>query len=567
MCGKYGRPMNARRLFWPVTGALLAFLAIVQILSVQQESPIFDEPIELAAGYSYLHTGDFRLNPEHPPLMKLLVTLPLLALRPSFPIESAYWAKPDEYVFGLQFFFGNGARANRFLFAARLVAILLTALLGLAMALWTRSVFGPAAAMLALALYAFDPTLTAHGRYIKNDLPMALWGFLATIAWTSYLARPGLRRLLLAGLALALAAATKFSAVYLPPVFIILYAIHWWQSRDRTSLWRGIGAFLAVNALAVGLVLLLYASISASHGLTTGGVDRRVIHDLLDRNQPAATARMIARGVLHAHPFLEGLVVFLDHNTIGHPAYLFGMHSLKGWWYYFPAAFAVKTPVATLAALGLAAFLVAAALRSTAIRSLSFAWFVVAVPLVVYAAFSLASHLDMGVRHLLPLYPFLFILAAAALTRLPLRHRGVILGVVCAGLAIESLSIYPHYLAFFNIAAGGPAHGAAVLADSNIDWGQDAANLKRWMDAHGVSQICLDYFGTANLELLGIHGQYLAKTWETAQRASLNCFAAISVDSLDELFLQPGSYSWLRALRPVARIGYSIYVYDLRKGK
>lgn len=154
---------GARRLFWPATAALLAYLCAVQLFAAWRESNIGDEPVELAAGYSYLKTGDFRMNPEHPPLAKLLAALPLLALHPSLPLDSASWTKADEYAFGMQFFERNSLSLDALLFAARLPSILLTACLGLAIALWTRHVFGPGAALLALALYAFDPTVTAHG--------------------------------------------------------------------------------------------------------------------------------------------------------------------------------------------------------------------------------------------------------------------------------------------------------------------------------------------------------------------------------------------------------------------
>jgi hypothetical protein len=123
----------------------------------------------------------------------------------------------------------------------------------------------------------------------------------------------------------------------------------------------------------------------------------------------------------------------------------------------------------------------------------------------------------------------------------------------------------PHYLAFFNVLAGGPANGPAILADSNIDWGQDAKNLAAWLNARHVSQVCLDYFGTADIGRLGVRGPSLPATWETGRRASLDCVGAISTNILYDAYSNPRQHAWLRALRPVARIGYSIYIYDLRR--
>jgi len=554
-----------RRLFWPATIALLACLCAAQLYPAWHESNIGDEPVELAAGYSYLRTGDFRMNPEHPPLAKILAALPLLALHPSLPLDSTAWTRADEYGFGMQFFEQNSHLIDPLLFSARLVSIFLTACLGLAIALWTRSAFSPGAAMLALALYAFDPTVIAHGHYVKNDVPVTLFCFLAAIAWCAFLTRPGLRRLALAGVALGLAVATKFSAGFLLPVMVILYAIRWWQGQKGLSPRHGIGSVLAAMALAAGVVSLVYGALAWGHGVRLSGIDARACHDLLDRDPARAMARMVSRGIPIVHPFIAGLIVYMDHNTIGHPCYLLGMRGMLGWWYYFPVAFAVKTPVATLALLALAGLLLLRLWRHTRIRSVAFPWFAVSVPAAIFGAFSIWSHLNIGIRHLLPIWPFVFILGAAAVTRACFRYRQAILALLIAGLAAESLWICPHYLAFFNVLAGGPANGPAILADSNIDWGQDAKNLAAWLDARHVSQVCLDYFGTADIGQLGVRGPSLPATWEPGRRASLDCVGAISTNILYDAYSNPRQHAWLRALHPAARIGYSIYVYDLRR--
>ncbi len=556
---------GARRLFWPVTAALLAYLAAMQFLAAWRESNIGDEPLELAAGYSYLKTGDFRMNPEHPPLAKIIEALPLLALQPILPLDSVFWTRADEAGFGYRFFEQNSRSLDALLFSARLMPILLSACLGLAIALWTRNAFGAGAALLALALYAFDPTVIAHGHYVKNDLPVTLFCFLAAIAWCAFLTRPGWRRLGLAGVTLGLAVATKFSALFLLPVLVILYAIRWWQRPKGLSPRHGIGSLVAVVVLATGVVWLLYGALAWSHGVQLGGVDTRVCHDLLDRDQARAMARLVSRGMPRVHPFLEGLLVYMDHNTVGHQAYLLGMRRTDGWWYYFPVAFAVKTPAATLILLALAGLLLLGRIWRARIRPVAFPWFAVSVPAVVFGAFSIRSHLDIGIRHLLPMWPFAFILAAAAVTRIRFRYRTAVLALLIVGLAAESIFICPHYLAFFNVLAGGPANGPAILADSNIDWGQDAKNLAAWLRTHRVSRVCLDYWGTADMGRLGVRGPSLPLTSDAQRRASLDCLGAISTNILYDAFSDPQQHAWLRALRPLTRIGYSIYVYDLRR--
>ena len=231
-------------------------------------------------------------------------------------------------------------------------------------------------------------------------------------------------------------------------MFVFLYAVWRWQGHTSPRLRQGLLSLAAIVALCGVVVFLTYELPAFLHGAQTGGLDRGVVHALLDRSQAGALARL-AGGAPAAHPFFKGLVELLDLNTAGHPAYLLGKVRTRGCWYYFPIAFAVKTPAATLAFLALAAGICLHKLRRRTIRRAGFEWFVLAVPIAMYSAFSLVSATNVGIRHLLPIFPFLFILAAAAFTRAPWRHASILALVLVAGLAGESVSIYPHYLAFF----------------------------------------------------------------------------------------------------------------------
>jgi hypothetical protein len=255
---------------------------------------------------------------------------------------------------------------------------------------------------------------------------------------------------------------------------------------------------------------------------------------------------------LQKHPFLDGLNIQAEHNARGHSTYLLGRISNFGHWYYFPVAFAVKTPVATLAALLLALSL---AIRFR--RNLDLRLAVLAVPVLVYLAFCIPANINIGIRHILPIYPFLFVLAGVILATQNWRWKQATLGVIAVALAVESLAIYPHYLAFFNVLAGGPGNGPRYLVDSNLDWGQDLKNLKLYMDAHQLPSVCLSYFGSAEPEYYGIRSE--------SDPANQDCVAAVSATLLYGAYVPGDTYAWLRARTPVAKIGYSIYVYDLRK--
>ena len=558
------------RLFWPLTIVLLGFLVAVQVLSMRDESPTWDEPIELAAGYSYLKTGDFRLNPEHPPLAKMIQALPLLALQPVLPTDSVNWREGDETEFGREFLFRNRIPSGSILFAARLASVFLTLCLGMAITLWTRSSFGPGAALLALTLFALDPTVIAHGRYVKNDIALALFAFLACVAWGSYLNRPTRWRLLLSGIAAGCACAVKYSAVFLAPVFVVLYAIRAWQ-RKSEALPGAIRSLAGAGAAGALVILLVYAPATrllrpATQSMRARNPEIRMLYSSIPNEVPAAAALIsVSRRLgIQSHPLLQGVVDILYRNYHSNINYLLGKFSPTGWWYYFPVAFAVKTPVATLVAIALAAWLGLHWRPWRRLRSISFTWFVMAVPLGVYATASLASHINIGIRHLLPAYPFLFVLTAALLTRTSWRWKSAVLLLLVAGLGAESISIYPYYLSFFNVLAGGPSNGHAILLDSNLDWGQDARRLKTWMDAHHTSEVCAAFFGSEDLGRIGIHDLLMPRTPDIEQRNSIDCWGAVSVTLLEGLYVGTDAFAWLRGRKPVDRIGYSIYIYDLR---
>lgn len=558
--------MRKRSWFWPAAGLLLLAMGASQVTSVLRETQTWDEGIHLAAGYSYLKTGNYKLNPEHPPLFKLLCALPLLALDPRLSVEDKSWREGDQAEFGDVFLYQNRVSPEKLLFYARAVTIALTLLLGLVVALWTRQKFGDAAAMAALFLFAFDPNLIAHGRYVTNDVMATLFIFLACITWTRFIETKRRRDLLLAGVVLGLALASKFSAVFLLPVLAALYWIRRGQEgRGRLSL-----AHFAASAAAAGLIAV--AVIGLAYGPETircfrGPKLRRVI----DRSTMVGAVLSEAgkRLGLPAHPYLVGLYDFSVHDKEGHNAYLMGMRSDRGWWYYFPVVFAVKTPAAVLALLAvcLAISLVAlvrAGPRGWRLRQISFEWIVVVLPPLVYFALCMRSHVNIGVRHILPVYPFLFIALAATLTRR--KWRTYLLAVFLVVLAVESAAIYPHYLAFFNVFAGGPDNGPKYLVDSNLDWGQDLKNLKTYLTEHGVTKLCICYFGRSSMTYYKLDYMLLPETSQVAEREEMDCVAAISATQLMGAYMGAEAFRWLRERKPMAKVGYSIYLYDFRRG-
>ncbi|MBI1791609.1 MAG: glycosyltransferase family 39 protein [Acidobacteria bacterium] len=492
-------------------------MAAAQWTSIVQESQTWDEAVHLAAGLSYLKTRDFRMNPEHPPLGKTLDALPLLWMDVGLPLAHPSWGQHDELTFGGIFLYQNRLPADTILLAARSVTILLALVLAVSLAVWTRKHFGAPAALLALFLCATDPNLIAHGRYVTTDLIAALFIFLTVVSWIRYLTTHRDRDLVVAGALLGLALASKFSCVVLAPVLALLALLR--RPVPRRAV------------LVLGIAALVVAALYAP------------------------------RFRFPSHLYLTGLADVWEHNRSGHSSYLLGQISESGWWYYFPVVFAVKTPLAVL-------LLLAAGLWWVAARRVrpSFEQISLALAAAVFFAASMAARINLGVRHILPVYPLLFIVLATIVAQAPngLLKR-LLLGGALALQLYESARIYPHYLAFFNLAAGGPKAGPRYLLDSNIDWGQDVKKLAAYLKARDIPGVCIAYFGNANFEYYKVGADYLPHTDEPDKRAQFDCVAAASVTPLYGLYTAPGNYDWLRRMPPTAKIGYSIYVWDLRK--
>jgi hypothetical protein len=359
---------------------------------------------------------------------------------------------------------------------------------------WARELYGGPAALLALALAVTCPTLLAHARLVTTDLPAAL-GFTATtfLVWR-WLTVASWRRATSAGAVLGAALLVKFSCALLAPLVVVLAAIA--VATGRLQLKRAAAGIALIAAIA-------YASIWAGYGFRfAASRDPGYVleWDDLARENPPSPAIVFAREHrLFPEAYLYGFA-YAKAESADRIAFLDGEQSLAGWYRYFPEAFLLKTPLAFTA---LAVWVIAAALLRT--RGKSFDGWCVALPPLVFAVAAVQSRFNIGHRHVTPVYPFLCVAIAPAAAWLAERGaRAVAVAVLTASCFVSFALATPGYLSYFNVAAGGPRGGAKHLVDSNLDWGQDLPRLKRWMDAHGVAEVDLAYFGTADPRAYGI---------------------------------------------------------------
>lgn len=582
-----------------VIGLLSIFFFLVSTSSIQENLTV-DEGVHLAAGYSYWMKHDFRMNPEHPPLLKELAGLPLVIINHHLkqPFDLPSWSQPNEWQFAKDFIYYNHIPADIIIFLGRLPFMLLGLVLGYYIFRWSRELFGTLAGLFSLALYAFSPDMIAHSHYITTDIGVALFFFLTIYYFYNFLKYHKKSYFWLTAVFFGLAQASKFSAVILIPILPALFIIFCGYYKERKlslCTWKkGILILLTIFIVGSAIISITYflevkrpfndAEIQNLYTQQNNILQNNqlsaqppTIQTIINFTNPDHFSGKIIKSILTKFPvpaysYFRGFVQLYSHNYYGHTAYLLGHYTNFGWWYYFPLAFLVKEPVSLL--LFLLFIIVYPSINfiknKKYLTSFKKWWrniplylYFLIIPSLVYLLWSLTSHLNLGIRHIFILFPFIFC-GSGYLVKIinNFRKRNkYLLALLLAYYIISSLLIYPHFLAYFNEPSGGPNSGPKYLVDSNIDWGQDLKNLKKYMDKNSIDHVCLSYFGQAKIEYYGIDYWYLPDTQNFHTPQALNCVVAISVTSL---YSEAREFGWLLNYSPTTKIGYSIYVYDFR---
>lgn len=562
-----------------VFAALFLFLSLY---SYTRQSATWDEPQHITRGYLGWQ-GDHRLDPEHPPFLRLWAALPLTmmgdikcdvsVINQVSPID---WVGIGQFQYAHQFLYKMND-ADRLLYRARFMIVLLAVLLGALVYCWTRDWLGFWPAVMALALYCFEPNILAHGSLVTTDMAITCFMFGSLYFLWRIARRFSMGNLIGLSLFFVLAVTSKFSSLILGPIIFLLLAIH----VSREGSWARKNTRLAKAAIAGGIIvwlaLISWLGVWATYGF---------------RFNPSATADWVYKfhedpTVVARTPRLAPLIAWSDQHRLlpnafsqgfllgqakaqVRGAFLAGQTSGTGWWYYFPYAFAVKTPTALLALLAVGIVIVAQLWR----KSLDTAIFVL-LPIGFYLGTAMLQKLNIGLRHILPLYPLAIVLCGVAIAWLFRRERKFLIGslmAVCLMEGIEFSRMYPHPLAFFNSLAGGPENGHNCLVDSNLDWGQDLKGLKQWMLANNVKHINLAYFGTADPAYYDIDQTPLpgAPFFDMNRVAApqLPGYVAMSSTILSGVYGGEGErsfYAPLRKMEPVAVLGFSINIYHIEK--
>lgn len=500
---------------------LLAVILVQAASSIREKSMVWDEDMYLRFGYKYLKTGSVRHGYDHAFAVNTINAIPLLI-----------YDKPFKGVYN------SGLNADEILFNTRFPTILLTIILGVYVYTWAKRIYSPRAGLVALTLYSFSPNILAHGRLATSDLHTTALMFISAYYFWNFMKTKTIKNSVYMGASFGLALTGKQTILFLIPAYGLLVIYDFINARKQKKM--GINGYLRDTThliIIAGIAGILI--FSAAYGFR--------IENL----------KQVFWGAIIKYTLVDK----------GESSYLIGKYSDTGFWYYYPIAYLIKTPLPALLML-----IGALVYYKRLVQNPRDEAYLI-IPVILLFLFFTRSHLNIGLRYVLPVYPFIHVFTSkmADIGKASAVKKYVLLALI-GWYIICSVSIHPHYLAYFNVLVGGPDNGHRYLTDSNIDWGQDLKGLKNYMDENRIDKIKLAYFGTASIEYHNISYEHLPTNQSSQKQpegleikcGKTNGILAISATTLSGTYLaDKNCYQWLDSYEPVHKIGYSVFIYNI----
>jgi hypothetical protein len=526
-----------------IPAALLAALVLQGIAAARDKSPTCDEySHHVANGFSYLVTGDFRMNPASPPLPRMLTAIPLLLVGAKAPLDDPSWEAGNSPQFADRFFNQPGQKLDNLIFWARMPILALSVLFGLAVYAWAKMLWGLPGGISALTLYVFSPDILAHSSLAASDLAVGFFMFMTFFHFWKYLHKDKKTEIYRTGLDAGLSLLSKFTAVLLFPILLI------------TAVAAGKASSVRPKKTIIFLIIC-FLTVWAGYFFEV----KPLLKHTPDPAKKIAAIEKVGgeRGVKIAQhipiplaTFSSAIISMGFTRTAGTDAYLLGEWSRKGWPYYYFVAFAIKNTLPVL----ILFFLSVIFFRRLGMDRITAA--VLWVPILFFFVLTMKDKAQAGIRYFLPVYPLVFILGAGAFAYL--WRKALPIRMLVAGLLIwhvfSAVKICPDYLAYFNESVGGPANGYKYLRDSNIDWGQDLKGVGKYVREHNIQEVALRTLSPARPEAYGIPAR---KTDEAETIAPRHTVYAIDAHQWD-------AFKWTATTKPTVVIGHSFFIYDFR---
>ena len=554
-----------------VAGLFLSIAVFRVVESDRTTGQGFDEPCHVGAGIEWLDRHTYMLDPVHPPLARYAITLPLYLLGARMPYFAPGDPRGQNYNdVGDAVLYKNG-QYRRNLFLARVGIIPFLCLATIVLFLWTRRYFNNSVACVAVAMLTTTPSILAFSGMAYNDLPVAALQLTFLCTLTLWMEKPAPRMTILLGIVAGLAISTKFtSLLFLTACTLVMLLCRFWVDRraQRPSPYNFSGIFVRSVAAGVLAVVVLWSM----YGFSTGHV--RDATGLSPTAMPSfqhfpGPLRGIARSVVLTDPvipapeLINGFAEIWVANKEGPPAYLFGHLRDGGWWFFFPVAFALKTPLALfiLAMIGMAC-----AVRG-ALRQAKWAQLMPVVCPVAIIAFAMMGRYNVGTRYLLVIFPLLAILAgvgACAMWQLP--RRAVLGKLLVASLllwqAFATISAQGDFLAYFNeLAPADPSKALVIGCD--LDCGQDVFRLATELHNRQISHIGLAVWSSADITQIGMPDVTVLKSSEPVTGWVAVSARSVRVGDVLHKTYPQGSFDWLDGYQPVAHVGKTILLYHI----
>lgn len=572
---------------------LFVFQAVMQFNLAKKDGQTIDEAVHIAAGYTYLTRGDYRFNPEHPPLVKYFIGFPLLFNRPHNLVSDKDWASANHYYldayyqasgFGHQLLYLGDNNADQLLFRARIGPIILTLLLGLLICLIAICLWGWWAGLVAYALYVFDPMIAGHGHLATTDIGASI-GYLISIVGLWYLIRkPSVKSAIIFGMCFAIAQLMKFTLLMLVPFVlgVMIYVI--WKNKpdqeggEQTKVCTPVGSettihrassrlksvlkrYYGSHARIIGLFLL--SAITSVIIIWAGyGFHRSTLPFDTGSNETGQIINQPSNGALRQmynypkmfswiplpYDYIRGAAMVLNHTGGGHPSFLLGQNSSTGWKYYFPFLMLVKTPIITLFLLIISLALL---IKKKLIKD--FPTFLI-IGALWYLLVAIISPANLGIRHIMPIYSLLFLLVGYAISKVSNKIRIIVLLLLII-LGGEFAYNYPFYLSYFNQFVGGSYNGYKIATDSNLDWGGDLKYIKTYTDSHAE----INYYVMYNWDSEEALNYYHIKRRPTAE-IKANPIGTLIIGAS---ILQSPEWQWVKDHKLIDQITPGVLVYNL----
>jgi hypothetical protein len=592
-------------------------MGIVSFSLAWSDSLIFDEIAHIPAGYSYAVKHDYRLNPEHPPILKTLSGLAILPLQPNFDWTSDFWTtynnygEYDQWAAGRHLLHQINNNTDWLVFWARVPIVIISLLFGLFLFMWGNKLGGIITGLFTLILYTFDPNILGHNHFVTTDLAIAAAIGVSFYFFLKFLKQPTWINAFIGGLTLGIAQTTKFSAIILLPLFallLIVYPLIKYYSNNTTSTKSIVQSKLKtlISYLLKGSFSLIVMFFTV--WLIYVPVSYKMTSDIIPpitqiKSQPDKYIRdkYLSQIIYTTNEFsltrpiavyTQGLMQVLGRVEDGNVTYFMYTVSSQGSVWYFPFVFIAKQTLVHLFFYTIViTLLIITFFRGTfdmfgqkisttakQLRKFTITWFneiALGLFVILYSYLSIKGTLNIGFRHLLPMMPMIYLITAKIIINSyknlhMINRKNTIrtffIALILTLVAIV-LSVYPHYMSYFNILFGGPTNGYKYVTDSNADWGQDLKRLHIYLEKHPeIKKIRVNYFGGDDVTNRIGTDKYIP--WWDSKRPIEPGYYAISTFFLQESIYDKNkkyddSYRWTLQETPIDQIGTSLLIYKI----